>query len=272
MKKTVSLFMAFLMPCLLSYRCKACSVLYYFDAKTSTPYVANNEDYWFDQKVVLRILPAKAGTYARLWYGWHRFAQGRVNENGLFFDGAVTPESAIPEGYGPPRGNLGDRILAKCKVVEDALKLLEDEKIALDNAHMMFGDSTGNAVVVEWVDARKRLIWIQDRKLIMTNFLLAKPELGGAPCPRYQSIEKNIEAFRHQDKEVTLLGVGNMLGAAVQVPRKTEDGRQAGTLYSTFMDLKNLKLVFVPKLDSSKAVKLDLRQEFSRSKARKIEL
>ena len=64
---------------------KACSVLYYIDAKTGKIYVANNEDIWYDVNPYIQILPATKSKYARLWYGWDNFAQGGINQAGLFF-------------------------------------------------------------------------------------------------------------------------------------------------------------------------------------------
>jgi penicillin V acylase-like amidase (Ntn superfamily) len=271
--KTLPIF-AFLTLCQLAVPVQliACSVLYYFDDKTSTAFVANNEDYWLDQEVDIKIFPSKGNKHARLWYGWDDFAQGGVNEHGLFFDGAVTPESEIPSGYSAPRGNLGNRILADCRTVEEALEYLENEKVALKNAHMMIGDSSGNAVVVEWIDSERVLSWVSNRKLIMTNFLLAKTKKDEIECPRYQSIQAGINDFRKKDVEANLLTVGNMLGEAVQLPRETEKGKLVGTLYSTFLDLKNMKLVYVPKLDSSKVQKFDLIKEFSKTRGRKVKI
>lgn len=250
----------------------ACSVLYYYDETTSTAYVANNEDYWLDQEVDIKIFPSKGNKHARLWYGWDDFAQGGVNEHGLFFDGAVTPESETPSGYGAPRGNLGDRILADCRTVDEALEFLESEKVALKNAHMMIGDRSGNAVVVEWVDSERVLSWVSNRKLIMTNFLLAETKQDEIECPRYQSIQARINDFRKKDVEANLLTVGNMLGAAAQLPRETGKGKLVGTLYSTFLDLKNMKLVYVPKLNNSKVRKFDLTKEFSKTRGQKIKI
>jgi len=59
-------------------RLAACSIVFYVDDKTG--------------KSFIRIQGASPGNLVRLWYGWEDFAQGGVNEAGLFFDGAATPE------------------------------------------------------------------------------------------------------------------------------------------------------------------------------------
>ena len=74
----------------------ACSVIYYFDSISSKIYVANNEDFWYDTKAYIQINPRTKSKLARLWFGWDDFAQGGINEAGLFFDGAVTPVDSIP--------------------------------------------------------------------------------------------------------------------------------------------------------------------------------
>ena len=143
----------------------ACSVLYYVDSTTGKIYVINSEDYFLDVDAYIQIEPKSKNKFARLWYGWDKFAQGGINEKGLFFDAAVTPEQRKIKGYGNPNNNLGDKILANCSTVDEALKFLEREKIALNKSHMMFGDKTGKAVVVEWIDGKRQLHWIEKRVL-----------------------------------------------------------------------------------------------------------
>ncbi|MTI19425.1 linear amide C-N hydrolase, partial [Fulvivirga sp. RKSG066] len=150
------------------------------------------------------------------------FAQGGINEKGLFFDAAVTPEQQKIKGHGNPKNNLGDKILSYCSTVDEALEFLEREKIALNKSHMMFGDKTGKAVVVEWVDGKRQLHWIEDNKLIMTNYLLSEPEAGNYPCYRYESIENRISELEDNGEEINLLKVGNTFGKAGQPARELE--------------------------------------------------
>jgi hypothetical protein len=250
----------------------ACSVLYYVDPATGKIYVANNEDYWYDTKAYIRIEPASETELARLWYGWDKFAQGGVNEAGLFFDGAVTPEHTVPEGFGSPKGNLGDEILAYCKNVEEALAYLEKKKIGLTNAHMMLGDREGKAVVVEWVAGERKLVWLTENHLIMTNYLLTDPEAGNHPCYRYQAIDNGAQKLLQSTETVDLAKVGNLVGPAVQLPQENESGRVGGTIYTSFINLTDMEFVLVFKLNHEKLTKLDLREEFARGRRRKIRL
>lgn len=251
---------------------KACSVLYYVDKETGTVYVVNNEDYWYDVKAFIKIEPRTNNKLARLWYGWDRFAQGGVNETGLFFDAAVSPEQPEIKGYGNPKSNLGDDILANCKTVDEALSYLEQRKIALTKSHMMFGDSSGKAVVVEWVNGEKKLNWIKENKLIMTNFLLTDTSAGNYPCYRYQSIEHNLKQLEETQETINLLKIGNTFSGAAQAPKALENDRVGGTVYTTFINLTEMKFFLSYKLSNSNVTKLDLKEVFNQNKKQKINL
>lgn len=257
---------------LFSRESNACSVLYYVDAQTGKIYVVNNEDYWYDVDAYIQINPGSGNKLARLWYGWDDFAQGGINEAGLFFDGAVTPEQELPGGGKGPKGNLGDDILARCRTVEDALDLLEKREIALDNAHMMLGDASGRAVVVEWIAGQRTIVSIANNRLIMTNFLLADTAQGNYPCPRYQSIEKRLDQMEETDQPIDLKTVGNTMAGAVQAPRAMEETRVGGTLYSSFINISDMEFVLVYQLDNTRITILDLNEEFVEKKRKRIEL
>ena len=266
------LLIIFLLLPILPKMSLACSVLYYVDAKTGKIYVVNSEDYWLDVDAYIQIEPRSKKAYARLWYGWDDFAQGGINDQGLFFDAAVTPEQERIKGYRNPKNNLGDRLLASCSTVDEALAFLEKEKIALNNSHMMFGDKTGKAVMVEWVGGVRQLHWIKDNKLIMTNYLLSAPSAGNFPCYRFESIEERIEQMEKSGENIDLLKVGNTFGLASQPAREAEDGRIGGTVYTSFIDITENKFVLVYRLNNESILKLNLVDEFSKSKGQIIKL
>lgn len=251
---------------------KACSVLFFVDSVTGKVYVVNNEDYWYDVNAFIKIEPKSKKQLARLWYGWDKFAQGGVNEAGLFFDAAVTPEQPKINGYGNPKSNLGDDILANCKTVDDALAYLEKRKIALTKSHMMFGDKSGKAVIVEWVNGEKKMHWVKDKELIMTNYLLSDTSAGNYPCYRYESIQRNLNKLRDSGEETNLLKVGNNIGQAVQPPKANENNRIGGTVYTSFINLTNMEFVLSYKLSNKNIVKLNLCEEFNKNKGQKINL
>jgi choloylglycine hydrolase len=251
---------------------KACSVLYYIDKETGKIYVVNSEDYWLDVDAYIQIKPKSKKQYARLWYGWDNFAQGGINEKGLFFDAAVTPEQEKIKGYGNSKNNLGDKILAFCSSVDEALEYLENEKIALSQSHMMFGDKSGNAVIVEWVNGKRKLHWMEDNKLIMTNYLLSNLEAGNHPCYRYESIESRIAQLEDSGEEINLLKIGNTFGLASQPPRENENGRIGGTVYTSFISITDNQLFLSYKLSNENVIQLDLNSEFRQTKQRKFKM
>lgn len=266
--KAVQYLLVLLLITSLFTTANACSVFYYIDKATGKIYVANNEDYLFDVNAYIQIEPAAKGKLANLWYGWDKFAQGGINEAGLFFDGAVTPEQSVPKGHKNKKGNLGRDLLATCHNVQEALTLLEERNIILSNAHMMIGDSTGHAVVVEWLDGVRQIIPIKNNRLVMTNFLLTDTTQGNYPCYRYNAIIDKMNAAEGKDS-LSFLEVSNFLSGAAQPPN-TIEGKTGGTLYSTFINISDMELALVYKLDNNKVTKLNLKQEFKQSKKRKI--
>ncbi|WP_298427717.1 carcinine hydrolase/isopenicillin-N N-acyltransferase family protein [uncultured Kordia sp.] len=272
MKRFQLLAIFFLISFIIPSVSTACSVLFYVDIKTGKVYAVNNEDYWLDTKAYIQIEPKTKKKHARLWYGWDDFAQGGINDKGLFFDAAVTPIQEKVKGFKNPMSNIGDKILAKCATVEEAIAFLDKKKIALDRSHIMFGDKSGKAVIIEWIKGKKIIHWRKENEMIMTNYLLSKPNAGNYPCKRYESIQHRIDAMEKSEEEITLLKVGNTVGQAVQVPYTTKEGRAVGTLYTSFINITDNEFVLCHKLNNANLVKLDLTKEFAKKKRQKIML
>jgi choloylglycine hydrolase len=259
---------------IISEKSFACSIIYYIDSKTGKIYFINNEDYWYDVKPYIQINPSSKDELGRIWYGWKNFGQGGINEKGLVIDGAVTPEQKIPSGYSSPKGNFTDKILAKCSTVDEVIQYLEQEKIALNNAHILLGDKNGKAVIVEWINGVKNIVEIKNNRLVSTNFNLSDTIQTEMTCWRYPIIQKGLDELdaRNPKDTIDLKAVGNVIGKAVQLPQKDSTGKIGGTLYTTFIDLTEMKLVLVYKLDNSKIQKLDILSELKLGKKRKIKL
>lgn len=257
---------------LFSAKTLGCSMFYYIDSKTGKIYFVNNEDYWYDVKPYIQIIPAANNELGRMWYGWNDFGQGGINEKGLVIDGAVTPEQKIPDGYtSSVKGNLTDEILASCSTVAEAIQYLENKKIALKNAHIFLGDKNGQASIIEWVNGTRQIVEIKNNRLIATNFNLTDPIQTETACWRYPLIQKGLDELDTKDT-IDLKTVGNVIAKAVQPPQKDTAGKMGGTLYTTFIDLTEMKLIFVYKLDNSKIQKFDLLNELQTGKKRKIKL
>jgi len=248
-------------------------MFYFIDRTSGNIYFVNNEDYLYDVNAYIQIVAKSKNNFAKLWYGWNNFAQGGINEYGLLFDGAVTPKQILPNGYQNPNGrNIGDEILSKCKTVKEAVDYLENEKIALSEGHIFFGDKTKDAVVVEWVRGEKKIVHLTGNMLIATNFLLSDTTAGNFPCYRYKSIEQRLNQINETNETPDLNKIGNAIGGASQSPRKDENGKTGGTLYTSFINITNMEFVLVYKLENSKIVKLELVNEFGKKRNQKITL
>ena len=272
--RNLKLLIVFLSITTFSVKAFACSIVYYVDSKTGKIFFVNNEDYWYDVKPYIQIIPDSKNELGRIWYGWNNFGQGGVNEKGLVIDGAVTPEQKIPSGYSAPKGNITDDILAKCSAVDEAIQYLESRKIALNGAHILLGDKSGKAVILEWINGVKQIVLIKNHRLVATNFNLSDANQSETTCWRYPIIQKGLDELDARDIKDTidLKAVGNVIAKAVQPPQADSTGKVGGTLYTTFIDLTEMKLVLVYKLDNSKIQKLDIITELHTGKERKIRL
>jgi penicillin V acylase-like amidase (Ntn superfamily) len=270
--KTLTLFLVFT---IFSIKTLACSIVYYIDSKTGKIYFVNNEDYWYEVKPYIQIIPSSNNKLGRIWYGWNNFGQGGINEKGLVIDGAVTPEQKTPLGYNSsPKINLTDEILANCNTVDEAVQFLEKKKVALKNAHILLGDKNGNGVIVEWINGIKQIVAIKNNRLVATNFNLSDTGETNMSCWRYPIIQKGLNDLDSRDVKdpIDLKAVGNVIGKVVQLPEKDFAGKIGGTLYTTFIDVTEMKFILVYKLDNSKIQTLDILKELHMGKARKIKL
>jgi choloylglycine hydrolase len=203
--------------------------------------------------------------------GWNKFAQGGINEYGLFFDGATTPKQILPEGYTDPKGrNEGDELLAYCKNVQEALDYLEKEKIAISEGHLFLGDTTGYAVIAEWVEGKRIVHEIQHHRLIATNTILCDTT-GLKNCYRFQKIEEGLQKLDTMSVSLNLKTVGQVIAGAVQPPRPDSTGRTGGTLYTNFICWQTGELIFIYRLDNTKKFQWSLK-EWNYTKRRKCYL
>ncbi|MOA46684.1 hypothetical protein D3C78_1692300 [compost metagenome] len=85
-------------------------------------------------------------------------------------------------------------------------------------------------------------------------------------------MESEIKRLDTVSKPLTLKDIGNIAAKAVQPKVRTDDGREAGTLYSTFINITDMEFVMIYKLDNSKMTKLNLNEVFKLDKARMIVL
>lgn len=107
-----------------------------------------------------------------------------------------------------------------------------------------------------------------------TNFNLSDTSLPEITCNRYSIIQKGLKELDQMDKQDTidLKTVGNVIGKAVQLPQTNVSGKVGGTLYTTFIDLTEMKFILVYKLDNSKIHEMDIKTELQTGNKRKVRL
>ena len=88
----------------------------------------------------------------------------------------------------------------------------------------------------------------------------------------YRSIEHRIAELEDSGEERDLLKLGNTFGQAVKPGKANQEGRIGGTVYTSFIDIKDNKFYLSYKLSNQNVIQLDLNQEFARLKRQKIVL
>ncbi|MFN7926855.1 MAG: penicillin acylase [Blastocatellia bacterium] len=225
--------------------------------------VGNNEDFWYDRDARLWFAPAAKNNRGRVLFGWDNFAQGGMNDAGLFFDAASGPRppAAQPGKSQKIKTNIGDELLARCATVEEAVALMQTYRLPTDyTGHLLFADKSGASAVVEWNGAEYKVIRKIGDYQIITNFLLTQPELGDFPCPRYNRLQERLTG----KQEITGSEVATMLASVAQFSEAK--GRKSGTLYSTVHDLVSGEFVLFYQRNWQKPVRFKLAEELRKGK------
>lgn len=113
---------------------------------------------------------------------------------------------------------------------------------------------------------------MKDNRLIATNFNLSDSSQTEKNCWRYPIIQNGLNKLNSIKDTLTIKDIGNVIGKVVQTPQTNSTGKIGGTLYTTFIDLTEMKFVLVYKLDNSKVQNLDILKELNKGKTRKIKL
>lgn len=196
--------------------------------------VANHED-WFADNAAIRINPPEAGKYGSVTFtfldeGW---AQGGMNERGLFFDGAYTPYQEINPSPSANNynGYIWQEVLNACKNVDEALSFLEDYKLSdLEESHIFLADSLGSAVILGVNNGKKTIKYLDKDYLIQTNFNPWQPELSdNETCDRFE-LANSLLSRSTSDTDNILMEV---LKATHQ---------DSLTVYSNIYDLRSKKI------------------------------
>jgi len=211
----------------------ACTI--FTAAYGETALFGNNED-WINPKTYYWVVPAKAGNYGCIFFGFDNFfPQGGINEKGLAFDANAirsTPLNPHPELL--PMKN-SQHFLEQCATVEEALQWAKQYNWGTSFAGQIhLADPTGDAAVIgpgadgELAFTRKKP---GDGYFISTNFNLANPSSGGFPCQRYETVTRMFER-RNTAEALTVDYVRSVLDATHQ------EGPDVNTVYSNIFDLR----------------------------------
>lgn len=236
----------------ISYPALPCFIL--FSNHNNNTFVANHED-WFAQDGAIKINPPATGKYGSVIFtflseGW---AQGGMNEKGLFFDAAKTPYQEIhfDSSKQKPQHYPWQEILDKTATVQEALQLLQSYSLEeLEDATIMLADATGDAAILgvhnNSLDVRRPA----NGHLTQTNFNQWHPELSDEPvCPRYQTAEQMIS-------NADGLVISNML----EILKKTH--QDSLTVYSNIYDLKDKVVFTYNKRNFEKPIVINLPEAF----------
>jgi hypothetical protein len=219
-------------------------------------FVGNNEDapYSFPDK--MWFVPASDRAHGRVCFGWYCFAQGGMNDQGLFMDWAVTPNAGTNKSDKPSfEGNIVERVLANCTTVEEAVALFQKYAYPGNDAHFLIADRAGSSVVGEWIDGRFKPVRKSGPYQLITNFLLSDPERGNYPCRRYATASKMLD----NSGKTTVQGCAAML-KAVSADWTDGDSR-GGTKYSNVFDLANREVYVYYRRNFDKPIRVNLARE-----------
>ncbi len=220
--------------------------------------VGNNEDWFYSTPVTVRLVRPAEGEYGMICFVIYSFVQGGMNDQGLFFDMAICPQTQVPYSPEKPQFELrdmGERILAQCSNVEEALKMVQVYNPPSNlQDHLLFADKAGNAAVVEWVNNELHIIPKQGNFQVITNFWFSEPKLGGYPCSRYEIATEMLE-------NQNVVSLDNIRVVLEQTSQNWGDG---GTVYSNIYDLANGDVYIFNLADFEHPIKFNLADELQK--------
>lgn len=233
---------------------QACTAVFVTDGENVL--VGNNEDFWnYDTK--MWIVPREEDKYGCIFFA-HDFAyaQGGMNEKGLFFDGFATAPNPLKNNKGKKLfpGNIVDHIMRTCESVHEAVKILEEHNMYfLETAMFMFGDRFGNSVIYEGDD----YILNEGGNQVLTNFYQSKAKPEKIQCPRFKIAKHMLDEPHYATEDFV-----RKVMAAVSSEEKS------ATQYTFICDLKNC-MVYLYHFHNFENVRVfDLAEELEKGEAR----
>ena len=184
--------------------------------------------------------------------GW---AQGGMNEKGLFFDGALTPH--LPIEFSPDlpkyKYHIWQAVLNQCATVEEALDFLEKYQLSeLATTHIVLADAQGYSVILGSENGQLKVHQRTGPFQLQSNFNLSHPLVDHPDgCPRYQFAQKTLKS----DASASIDQVKTILEGTHQ---------DSLTIYSNIYDLKRQQVHIYHRANFSTVRTLDLNQILDR--------
>lgn len=261
MKKGLIFILTAVFLLLFNVPASACTIFNVSDGGKT--FVGNNED-GDNQNTNAWFLPAEDGKFGAVLFGYEdAWAQGGMNDQGLFMDWAVTqtqqltpsPEKANYKGvssllYYP---NFNEKVLRECSNLEEALDMYSKyNEPSFAYAHVMIVDKTGASAVVELYKGQINVLKKEGNYQFMTNFNLSISKLSGYKDPRYSTLEEKLD----DNSDVTVDNFRSLLGAV----------KQDVTVYSNIYDLNTGNIYLYYKGNFDKVIKFNLYDELKKGK------
>lgn len=244
---------------LISFTAEACTVFCVSSADKA--FFASNEDYknpetrvWF-----------KTGDNEKLgviYFGFDDlFPQGGMNQAGLSYDGLATKTKPVTKSLQKPKKDLQEfleHIMSNCKTVDEVIAEFENvNRVFLNNAMLMFADSSGHSAIFEGDE----ILLKTDSYQVATNFYLSETPSSKITCSRYLSAQSILSNAK--DAPSTEL--------CKSILDETKQSGSVMTLYSVIYDMKQRKIHIYNRSDFSREHVLRLDDELKKGN-RTIEL
>lgn len=181
-----------------------------------------------------------------------------MNEYGLAVGLMAVPYA--DSGQDPKKVTIGSLhvvrlLLDYAKNVGEALSLIQNYNIEFQGGpplHYLVSDSSGNSVVIEFVEGEMRVIRNNERWQVATNFVISdvRPEGRKARCNRYRKAHETLE---QEDGNISQKEAMTLLG----------DVSQASTLWSAVYNITtgDIQVVMGKKYSEVREFTLEIQHE-----------
>lgn len=209
----------------------------------------SNAKYWFEH-------PSKKEKYGAVFFGFggeFKFAQGGVNEKGLFFDGNSIPKQIVNESLKLEKKAapvpVFKNLLKNCATVDEGIKYLNQYYIPfIKSAQIILADAQGTYAVID------------------LNGLVEKGTLsnGYKIITNFRSTDQNHFCYRY-DLTSSLLekGFSNNVVEFENILLKTSQTFPGATVYSTISELNSQKINLYYNHKFANKVEIDLKKSLA---------